>query len=149
MIDAPREKVFAAWTDPEQFKQWWGPNHFTTPVSDIDLRVGGKYRACMRGPDGREYWSGGEYREINEPSLLVMSDHFIDEEGNRVPPSHYGLSADFPAEALIKVTFDDIDGKTRVTMEQSIPISIAESSGAPEGWNQSFDKLVKYLERRK
>ena len=138
-FNAPRELVFRAWTDPDIFVQWWGPSGFTTPVCEIDLKRGGTYRVCMRSPQGQDYWSGGVYREIVEPSLIVVNDYFIDENGKRVPPTHYGLSPDFPAEAMIKVTFDEIDGKTRMTMEQSIPITIAESSGAPEGWNQSFD----------
>ena len=51
VYDAPRELLWKAWTDPEQLKRWWGPKAFTTPVSTIDLRVGGKYLSCMRGPD--------------------------------------------------------------------------------------------------
>src|SRR6267378_2706264 len=55
VFDAPREQVWNAWTDPEQFKKWWGPEHFTAPVSEIDLRVGGTYFNCMRSPDGKDY----------------------------------------------------------------------------------------------
>ena len=57
IFDAPRELVWKAWTNPEMFRKWWGPKGFTCPVSRIDFRVGGKYLSCMRGPDGKDYWS--------------------------------------------------------------------------------------------
>src|SRR2546426_2253062 len=59
VFDAPRERVWKAWTDPEQVKSWWGPRSFTAPFAKIDLRVGGKYLYCMRSPDGKDYWSTG------------------------------------------------------------------------------------------
>ncbi len=62
------------------FKQSWGPKVFTTPVSRIDLRVGSKYLSCMRGPDGRDYWSTGVYREIAAPERLVITDSFAVED---------------------------------------------------------------------
>jgi uncharacterized protein YndB with AHSA1/START domain len=53
IIDVPRELVWKAWTEPGLIMRWWGPKNFTSPVSKIDLRVGGKYLNCMRGPDGK------------------------------------------------------------------------------------------------
>src|SRR5437773_7933520 len=64
VFDAPRERVWKAWTDPDRVKSWWGPRSFTAPFAKIDLRVGGKYLYCMRSPDGKDYWSTGVYREI-------------------------------------------------------------------------------------
>ena len=64
VFDAPREFVWKAWTDPERFMRWWGPKNFTSPVSKIELRVGGTYLKCMRSPEGRDFWSTGVYREI-------------------------------------------------------------------------------------
>ena len=145
IIDAPRGIVFKAWTDPAMFKRWWGPRNFTTPVCNIDLLPGGKILFCMRSPDGHDYWNGGVYRKIEEPSLIITSDHFADEKGNKVSPKQYGMGEDFPEEAQITVRFDDINGKTRMTMEQSIPLLIAQRYQAQEGWNQSFDKLEEYL----
>ncbi len=94
MFDAPREIVWKAWTDPELTKRWWGPKNFTAPVIRIDLRVGGKYLNCMRGPDGKDYWSTGIYREIVPRERLVMTDSFADEKGNVVPASYYGMTGD-------------------------------------------------------
>ncbi|MDQ1261779.1 MAG: hypothetical protein QG575_960 [Euryarchaeota archaeon] len=62
-LDAPRELVWKAWTEPERLIRWWGPIGFTSPVSRIDLRVGGEYLSCMRSPDGKDFWSKGFYRE--------------------------------------------------------------------------------------
>ena len=63
-FDAPREKVWRAWTDPDRLMKWWGPKGFTSPFCKIDLRVGGKYLYDMRSSEGRDYWSTGTYREI-------------------------------------------------------------------------------------
>jgi uncharacterized protein YndB with AHSA1/START domain len=64
IFDAPREKVWKAWTDPERVKRWWGPKDFTAPVIKIDLRVGGKYLYCMRSPEVKDFWSGGIFQEV-------------------------------------------------------------------------------------
>lgn len=69
ILDAPREAVWKAWTDPDRLMRWWGPEGFTSPACRIDLRVGGKYLFCMRSPEGKDYWSTGVYRDI-VPSLL-------------------------------------------------------------------------------
>jgi uncharacterized protein YndB with AHSA1/START domain len=55
VFDAPRELVFALWTDPEHLAQWWGPNGFTTTTHTFDMRPGGAWRFVMHGPDGRDY----------------------------------------------------------------------------------------------
>src|SRR3979411_561751 len=64
VFDAPRELVWKAWTDPKYVMQWWGPKGFSCPACEIDFRVGGKFRFCMRMPDGQEGWNGGAYHEI-------------------------------------------------------------------------------------
>src|SRR5439155_1144130 len=64
LFDAPRERLWQAWTDPEHVKRWWGPKGFTTPLCTIDLRVGGELLYCMRSPEGKDYWSKNVYREI-------------------------------------------------------------------------------------
>ena len=147
VFDAPRELVFKAWTEPERFAQWWGPNGFTTPACTIDLRPGGKLHFCMRSPEGDDIWCGGEFREITPPSRLVWDDYFADEQGNRVSPSKYGLSPDFPEVQVITLTFEEQEGKTRMTMHQSVPSHLPEFEGAQQGWSESFDRLDAYLRR--
>jgi uncharacterized protein YndB with AHSA1/START domain len=147
IFDAPRELVWKAWTDPERIKRWFGPRGFTTPVYKMDLRVGRKYHSAMRSPDGQDFWSTGVFREIAEPERLVMSDSFADEKGNKVPASYYGMSPDWSGESLITVTFEEIEGKTRMTLEGSgfSGMSATDRDNARQGWSQSFDKLGEYL----
>jgi uncharacterized protein YndB with AHSA1/START domain len=146
VFDAPREMVYRAWTERDQFVQWWGPDGFTTPHCTIDLRVGGRFHLCMRSAEYGDIWCGGVFHEIDPPSRLVYGDYFTDEQGNRVPATHYGMSADFPEETLTTITFEDIGGgRTRMTLRQAIPSALAEREGAFVGWNQSFDRLAAYL----
>jgi uncharacterized protein YndB with AHSA1/START domain len=149
VFNAPRERVWQAWTDPGMFKKWWGPQGFTSPVAKIDLRVGGEYLNCMRSPDGKEFWSLGVYREISAPNLLVMVDSFADEKGNVVPAAHYGLSSGFPMEMTITVVLDEQDGKTKLTLKHSGVAGISDQDRADmeQGWNQSLDKLEEVLSR--
>jgi uncharacterized protein YndB with AHSA1/START domain len=145
VFDAPRDRVFKAWPAAQDLVQWWGPKGITTPFCKIDLRPGGVTHFCMRPPEGRDIWCGGVCREVVEPSLLVFTDYFADEKGNPVPPAHYGMSPDFPSEALITVTFAEHEGKTKLTLQQSIPESVAARHGAQQGWTESFTRHAEYL----
>ncbi|HEU0175161.1 MAG TPA: SRPBCC domain-containing protein [Blastocatellia bacterium] len=148
VFDAPRELVWKAWTEPERLMRWWGPKDFTSPTCKIDLRLGGKYLFCMRSPEGQEFWSAGVYREIVEPERLVYSDSLADEKGNPVPASHYGMPGDWPKEMLVTVTFEEFDGKTRMTLRHiGLPPEMSEMAEA--GWNGSLDKLAESLEKEK
>jgi uncharacterized protein YndB with AHSA1/START domain len=111
VFDAPRELVFKAWTEPERLKRWWGPKGSTTPYCEIDLRPGGVMNHCMRSPDGRDIWGKGVFREIVVPERIVLTDSFADAEGNVVSPTHYGMSPEWPLEALLTVTFEEETGK--------------------------------------
>ena len=73
-FSAPRELVFAAWTQPKQLAHWWGPHSMTNPVCEVDLRPGGRYRIVMRSPEEFDYPLDGEYREIVKPQRLVFTD---------------------------------------------------------------------------
>lgn len=145
-FNAPRELVWRAWTDPELYKRWWGPHHFTCPVAHIDLRVGGKYLSCMRAPDGQDYWSTGFYREITPYDRLVYTDSFADAEGNIVPASHYGMP-DMPLEMLVTVTLAEQDGKTVMILQHDGMPADEHGANAKEGWSQSFDKLAAVVEK--
>ncbi len=146
---APRERVWKAWTDPEMFKLWWGPRGYSTPVAEIDLREGGRFLGSMRSPEGNEVWSTGEYQEIVPLEKLVVTDSFADENGNVVPATYYGMSADFPMEMMISVTFQEQGGTTQMTLTHSGIDQLGETdvSGMQQGWNESFDKLAELLEK--
>ena len=145
VFDAPRDLVWKAWTEPEHFKRWWGPKDFTCPFCEMDLRVGGKYLNCMRSPEGKEYWGTGVFREIVPMERLVFTDCFADEKGNVVPATHYGMSPYFPLEMLVIVRFEDLGGRTKMTLEHiGIPVG-ADRDGAQQGWSESLDKLAESL----
>src|SRR5579864_4389397 len=81
VFDAPRKVVFAAWTDPKQMAQWWGPTGFTTPVCELDVRPGGAIRIDMRAPDGTIYPMTGVYKEIVPPERIVFTAVALDKDG--------------------------------------------------------------------
>ena len=151
VFDAPRELVWKAWTEPEHLMRWWGPKGFTAPAVEIDFRVGGKVLAAMQSPEfneGRPIWSTGVYREIVPFERIVCTDSFADEHGNVVPATYYGMEADMPLEMLITVTFENLGGKTRMTLRhEGIPAG-PEREGANQGWSESFDKLAEYLAKK-
>jgi uncharacterized protein YndB with AHSA1/START domain len=142
IFDAPRERVWKAWTDPEWAKRWWGPEHFTSPVCRIDLRVGGAYLFCMRSPEGQDFWSTGVYSKIVPLERLVCTDSFADEKGNVVPASYYGMESDLPLELQVTVTFEDQGGKTTMTLKHAGFPEGEMREMAAAGWNTSFDKLA-------
>jgi uncharacterized protein YndB with AHSA1/START domain len=145
VFDAPRQRVWQAWTEPEQVMRWWGPEGYTSPACRIDLRVGGSYLFCMRSPEGHDYWSTGSYREIVPLERLAFTDSFADEQGNVVPASHYGMEEGFTLELQVTVTFEPRDGKTTMTLRHSgfPPGPVAAMTTA--GWNESFDKLAEAI----
>lgn len=145
MFDAPRELVWRAWTDPEYFKRWWGPRDYTCPFCEMDLRPGGKYLYCMRSPQGMDYWGTGVFREVVLLERIVFTDSFADEKGNVVPATQYGMSPDFPLEMLVTVTFEDLQGKTKMTLRHSGLPTGPDLDGTQQGWNESFDKLAGHL----
>ena len=148
VLDAPRDLVWKAWTEPERLMRWWGPKEFTSPSCKLDFRVGGTYLFCMRSPEGQDYWSTGVYREIVPQERIVCTDSFADESGNVVPATHYGLGADFPLEMLVTVTFEEHDGGTKMTLRHSGLPAGEMIEMTSTGWNESFDKLAESLKQR-
>jgi len=120
VFDAPRALVWEAWTNPKYVMQWWGPKGFTSPVCEMDFRVGGKYRCCMRTPDGQEFWNAGEYHEIVLHEKIVYSMYFSD-----------------------VVIFEDFgNGQTKLTLIGNETMENAKNSGQVEGWNQILEKVA-------
>ncbi len=138
IFDAPRELVFKAWTDPKQVAQWWGPNGFTNPVCELEVRPGGAIRIDMRGPDGVVYPMRGVFHEIVEPERLVFTATAIeDKEGKPQLEVHN------------TVTFAAVDGKTKLTLRavviKSTPEAAFALAGMEAGWTQSLDRLAERL----
>lgn len=98
----------------------------------------------MRSGDGQEIWGAGIYKEINPPEKIVFSDSFADPEGNIVSAQYYGMSSDIPLEMKVTVIFENVDGKTKMTLKhESLPKIEIDMAGA--GWSESLDKLEEFL----
>ena len=144
VFELPVESVWSAFTEPEQFKKWWGPKDFTCPSSSMEARVGGKYLNCMRGPDGKEFWSTGTVKELVPQKKLVLTDSFSDEKGNVINASELGMPGDWPMESLITVIMDEADGATKFRLvHEGIPAEMRDE--CIKGWSESLDKLEKNI----
>jgi uncharacterized protein YndB with AHSA1/START domain len=133
VFDAPREMVFAAWTDPAQAALWWGPQGFTTISCEMDVRPGGAYRACMCSPEGTRHCRRGVYREVVRPERLVFTFAWEDADGN---PGR---------ETVITVSFAAIGGQTRVTLHQAGFESVAARDDHRRGWLSCLERFAEYL----
>jgi uncharacterized protein YndB with AHSA1/START domain len=135
LIDAPREKLFKAWTDPALLKQWFAPLPWTTPVAELDVRPGGANLIVMRGPDGKEFPNRGVYLEVVKNERLVFTDAYT--------------KAWAPSEKpfmTVVLTFEDEGGKTRYTARVGhwtvADREAHEKMGFHEGWGQCTDQLA-------
>ena len=139
-LAVPLSKVWKAWSEPESFKKWWGPEGYSSPDCTIDFREGGKYLYSMKGPDSKKIWGAGEYLEIDPQKKLIYVDRFSDEQGNTVPASHYNMPGEWPDEMLVTVSLDEVAGKTNMTLAHAgLPAEMADD--CIKGWQSSFDKL--------
>jgi uncharacterized protein YndB with AHSA1/START domain len=135
--DAPRALVFAAWTEPERMKYWWGPAGWTIPFSEADLRAGGRFRYAMRSPEGDEHIVEGTIAEIDPPSRYVT----VSELG--------GDGAHPPVRVVTKVTFDDQAGGTLVRIvtvaKAAADIIDSATEGMDEHTAEHLDRLGAHL----
>ncbi|MCT7375869.1 SRPBCC family protein [Chelativorans salis] len=138
LYDAPREKVFRAFTDPEIFKQWFVPRPWTITSAELDVRSGGTNRFTMRDPDGNEYPNQGVYLEVVENEKLVMTDAYTEAWQPSEKPFFTAI-----------LTFEDEGGKTRYTARArhwTVEDRKAhEEMGFHEGWGQCADQLAELL----
>ena len=146
IFDAPRAQIWKTWNDPEEIKKWWGPKDYTSPECKVDFRVGGKYLYCMKAKDGEEFWSTGTYKEITALEKIVCTDSFSDENGKIIHASQLGFPGNgWPMELHVTILFEDLEGKTKMTLiHLGFPSKRMEEMCA-EGWNESFDKLEENL----
>ncbi len=137
LIDAPRKNLFRCWTEPGLLKQWFAPAPLTTPVAEMDLRIGGASRIVMRTPDGNEIPCPGTYLEIVPNRKLVFTDAYT---GDWMPKG----GAPFMTAII---TFDDEDGKTRYTATvrhwSAADKKTHEEMGFHGGWGLCTDQLAK------
>lgn len=140
LIDAPREKVYRAWTEADILKQWFAPKPWTTPRAELDVRPGGASLVVMRDPDGNEFPNPGVYLEVVPNEKLVVTDAY----------SKAWEPSEKPFMTVV-LTFEDEGGKTRYTARVR-HWSVAdrethEKMGFHEGWGQCADQLEAVAKR--
>jgi len=137
IFDAPRERVFAAWIDPEAIGQWWGPRGFTTTTLSMDMRTGGMWKHIMHGPDGTNYPNEIRYEEVEIPERIIYT-------------LSGGQEDDDTHTHRVIVEFREKGTKTELSMRMIFP-SAAERDhmvnvyGAVQGLNDTMDRLGEYL----
>ena len=137
VIDAPRDLVFSAFTDPKHLAQWWGPNGFTTTTQAFDFRLGGVWRFVMHGPDGRDYQNQITFDEIVSLERIVYR--------------HGGGDDVEPIQFTQTVTFQDLgNGQTLLTWHGTFPSAperarVIRDYGADKGLVQTMARLDDYV----
>ncbi len=145
-FDAPVDLIWLLWTNPDHFKEWYGPDGATISVAKMDVRVGGSRLVCMevQSPDGlMQMWFAGEYREVIEKERLVYTEFMSDQNGDVLSSLDTGMLPDHPMTTEINVELQDVGGRTKMVMtHRGIP---ADSPGAA-GWTMALDKLRAHVE---
>lgn len=135
IIDAPREKLFRAWTDPQLLKQWFVPRPWTIASAEVDVRPGGSSLIVMRDPEGNDHPNRGVYLEVVENERLVFTDAYTRAWEPSEKPFFTGI-----------ITFEDEGGKTRYTARArhwtAADREVHEKMGFHEGWGQCADQLA-------
>jgi uncharacterized protein YndB with AHSA1/START domain len=138
IFNAPREKVYRAWTEPELLRQWFAPKPFTTPVAQLDVRVGGANLIVMRDPQGNEFPNRGVYLEVVPNEKLVFTDAYT--KAWEPSPKPF---------MTVIVTFEDIVGKTKYTARARhwtvADREMHEKMGFEAGWGMCADQLQALL----
>ena len=144
-FDAPINLIWEMWTDPELFKQWYGPNGMSVPAVEMDVRVGGTRKVCMAMQSSErpmEMWFIGVFKEVRAPSRLVYTESMCDADGTIISPQDMGMPDSFPDIAEVIVDLSEAGGKTHMVM---VHVGVAEGTAGAGGWSQAFDKLAARL----
>ena len=132
VIKAPRDRVYKAWTDPAQLKEWFGPENVQTRSLVAEARVGGRFRWELTNSEGEEMTVHGEYRELELNRKIVFSWQWEDDESWE----HH--------DSVVTVELDDIDGGTQLRLIHEKLPSEESRDGHSRGWNSALDKLEKF-----
>ena len=133
LIKAPRDRVYAAWTDPAQLIQWFGPEKVQTRDLIADTRVGGKFRWDLTNSEGEKMTCLGEYRELEPGKKIVFTWQWDDDE---TWENH---------TSIVTVELSDADGGTELRLTHEQLPNEASRDGHTGGWNSALDKLEKFL----
>jgi len=142
VFEVERKLLFDAWRSPEHLKNWYAPNGCSIEIHEFNFSEGGRFVHSIIMPDGQECVCTGFYHKIDDPNRIVYSLSFSDKEGNVVEPD-YSLHPEWPHETIVTVTFEDLNGRTRLTLHQTVAESLAKKTGAYPSWLQMLDRLEK------
>ncbi|WP_113701307.1 SRPBCC family protein [Nonomuraea lactucae] len=146
VFDAPLERVWRAWTEPELVRRWWGPVGFSAPLARMDVRPGGTSLVCMRSPDGHDLYNTWTYGQVVPGERLEFVLRFSDESGDPLDPARLGLPPGIPAEVPHVITFTDVNGRgTRITVTESGYGIESTRDGSRIGLEQCLDKMTTAL----
>jgi uncharacterized protein YndB with AHSA1/START domain len=134
-IRAPRDQVYAAWTDPVQLKKWFGPENVTTRDLTLDVRVGGQFRWDCTDPEGNEVTISGEYRELQAGKKIVFTWHREQDEDWK---NH---------NSIVTLEFFDREGGTELRLTHEKLPNEASRDDHTQGWKSVLDKLQKFVSR--
>ncbi len=149
-LDAPRDRVWKAFTEREHLMHWWGPKGFIVRDCTLDLQPGGLFHYCLVSPGGQEMWGKFVYREISAPERLHFIVSFSDEHGG---VTRHPWDQHWPLETLSTIGFAEQNGGTRVTIRW-VPHNATEAErnafeagreGAQQGWSGTMQRLAEYL----
>jgi uncharacterized protein YndB with AHSA1/START domain len=129
-FDAPRIRVFEAWSTAEHLSRWFSPKPLTTARCEVDFRPGGVFRLVMRTPDGTEYPFNARFLELVAPERIVFRGKIHDENDSETT-----------------VTFTEEGGKTTMTVRQTYAFESDATRGAPQGWGMTLDQLAEHVAR--
>jgi uncharacterized protein YndB with AHSA1/START domain len=115
VVDAPREAVWRAWTDPEQLSQWWLPDRLPARHCSVDLRPGGHMRFRVRSTSGDAWLTGGVFYDVEAPSWLVYREMPV--TGQACGESPAARESEHVSSPVTRVLFEDLgDGRTKITL---------------------------------
>jgi uncharacterized protein YndB with AHSA1/START domain len=140
-LKAPIDLIWALWTEPEHFANWYGPMGAKIPKADMDVRVGGRRHIAMamdtpRGP--MEMHFVGEYREVDSKTRLVYTEVMAHPDGTPMTPEQMGMPAGAPMETSVVVELKDLGDSTHMVMTH---INVPADSPGGQGWSMAIDKL--------
>ena len=138
VFQAPRQLVWDAWIDPAQMVKWMGPREYPAVHLEGDVKVGGKWRGCLKSTgSGEDLWQGGEYKKIVEPEKLVFTFFWYGDDGK---PENV---------MLIDLTFTELAAdKTKMTLRQTGFRSVEQRDNHHGGWSSTFDRLEEWVSRK-
>jgi uncharacterized protein YndB with AHSA1/START domain len=145
VFNAPRELVFKAWADPDLLLKWFAPEGCSIRYTELDIRKGGKFHSCLTHPRFGDCWCKGIYHEVVFPERIEYSIMLSDADGNAVDPVDAGKDAGWPGETRVTVLFTEDQGKTKLTLTQTVSSALAKKTGAYSGWIQMLERLDKEI----